>query len=71
MGSFGGVNINAQNLVQTVNLAEEKARIERELKEQERMYKLSQSLTDYREGLLNSTLMSQQKVRKNLKYKNT
>jgi hypothetical protein len=55
MGSFGGVNINAQNLVQTVNLAEEKARIERELKEQERMYKLSQSLTDYREGLLNST----------------
>ena len=55
MGSFGGVNIDAQNLVQTVNLAEEKKRIERELKEQERSYLLAQTLTDYREGLLNST----------------
>ena len=55
MGSFGGVGISAQNLVQTVNLAEEKARIERELKEQQRVYTLSQSLIDYRVGLLNST----------------
>jgi len=55
MGSFGGVGIDAQNLVQTVNLAEEKARIERELKEQQRVYTLSQSLIDYRVGLLNST----------------
>jgi hypothetical protein len=55
MGSFGGVNINAQNLVQTVQLAEQKKILEQQLNEQERMYKLSQSLTDYREELLNST----------------
>jgi hypothetical protein len=55
MGSFGGVNINAQNLVEAVNLAEQKKILEQQLNEQERMYKLSQSLTDYREGLLNST----------------
>jgi hypothetical protein len=55
MGSFGGVNIDAQNLVQTVQLAEQKKILEQELKEQERMFALSQSLTDYRQGLLNST----------------
>ena len=50
MGSFGGVNVNAENLIQTVNLAQEKA-----LLEQNRVDTLAQSLTDYREGLLNST----------------
>jgi hypothetical protein len=55
MGSFGGVNIDAQNFEQTVNLAEQKALIERQLKEQERMYALAQSLKDYRANLPNST----------------
>jgi hypothetical protein len=55
MGSFGGVNIDAQNLVQTVQLAEQKKILEQQLKEQERSYLLAQSLTDYRQGLLNST----------------
>ena len=55
MGSFGGVGINAQNLVEAVNLAEQKKILEQQLNEQERMYKLSQSLIDYRVGLLNST----------------
>lgn len=55
MGSFGGVGIDAQNLVQTVNLAEEKKRIERALLEQNRVDTLAQTLTDYRVGLLNST----------------
>jgi hypothetical protein len=50
MGSFGGVNVNAENLIQTVNLAQEKA-----LLEQNRVDTLAQSLTDYRVGLLNST----------------
>ena len=55
MGSFGGVNIDAQNFEQTVNLAEQKALIERQLKEQERMYALAQSLKDYRANLPDST----------------
>ena len=55
MGSFGGVGINAQNLVEAVNLAEQKKILEQQLKEQERSYLLAQSLTDYRQGLLNST----------------
>ena len=55
MGSFAGVNIDAQNLVKTVQLAEQKKTLEQQLNEQERMYKLSQSLIDYRVGLLNST----------------
>ena len=46
MGSFGGVGINAQNLVEAVNLAEQKKILEQQLNEQERMYKLSQSLID-------------------------
>lgn len=55
MGSFAGVNIDAQNLIKTVQLAEQKKTLEQQLNEQERMYKLSQSLIDYRVGLLNST----------------
>jgi|LakMenE01Jun11ns_1017448.scaffolds.fasta_scaffold9959005_22 hypothetical protein len=55
MGSFGGVNIDSQNFHQTVNLAEQKALIEKQLKEQERQYQLAQSLTDYRNNLNNST----------------
>jgi hypothetical protein len=55
MGSFGGVNIDSQNFQQTVNLAEQKALIEKQLKEQERQYQLAQSLTDYRNNLNNST----------------
>ena len=55
MGSFGGGGINAQNLVEAVNLAEQKKILEQQLKEQERSYLLAQSLTDYRQGLLNST----------------
>ena len=55
MGSFGGVKFDAQNFEQTVQSAEQKKILEQQLNEQERMYKLSQSLIDYREGLLNST----------------
>jgi hypothetical protein len=50
MGSFGGVKIDKQNFEQTVQLAQEKA-----LLGQNRIDTLAQSLTDYREGLLNST----------------
>lgn len=50
MGSFGGVNIDAQNFRQTVDLAQEKA-----LLEQSRIETLAQSLTDYRADLANST----------------
>lgn len=50
MGSFGGVKIDKQNFEQTVQLAQEKA-----LLGQNRVDTLAQSLTDYREGLLNST----------------
>jgi hypothetical protein len=50
MGSFGGVKVDAQNFEQTVQLAQEKA-----LLEQNRVDTLAQSLTNYREGLLNST----------------
>ena len=55
MGSFGGVKIDAQNFEQTVQLAEQKKILEQELKEQNRVDRLAQSLIDYREGLLNST----------------
>ena len=55
MGSFGGVKFDAQNFEQTVQLAEQKKILEQQLKEQERSYLLAQSLTDYRQGLLNST----------------
>ena len=55
MGSFGGVKFDAQNFEQTVQLAEQKKILEQQLKEQNRVDTLAQSLTDYREGLLNST----------------
>jgi len=55
MGSFGGVNIDAQNFEQTVQSAEQKKILEEQLNEQNRVDKLAQSLTDYRVGLLNST----------------
>jgi len=55
MGSFGGVKVDAENFEQTVQLAEQKALIEKQLKEQERMYALAQSLKDYRANLDNST----------------
>jgi hypothetical protein len=55
MGSFGGVKIDAQNFEQTVQLAEQKKILEQQLKEQNRVDTLAQSLTDYRVGLLNST----------------
>ena len=55
MGSFGGVKIDAENFQQTVDLAKEKALVERELLEQNRLATLSQSLTDYRVNLANST----------------
>lgn len=51
MGSFAGVSIDAQNLQEVVNLAEQK----KILAEQTKLYQLSQSLTDYRKNLLNST----------------
>ena len=47
MGSFAGVNIDAQNLEQAVSLAEQK----KILAEQTRQYQLYQSLTDYRNSL--------------------
>ncbi len=47
MGSFAGVNIDAQNLQQAVSLAEQK----KILAEQTREYQLSQSLLDYRNSL--------------------
>jgi hypothetical protein len=55
MGSFGGVNIDAQNFEQTVQSAEQKKILEQQLNEQNRVDKLAQSLIDYRVGLLNST----------------
>ena len=60
MGSFGGVKIDKQNFEETVQLAEQKKILaEQNLKnglfEQVRSEVLAQSLTDYREGLLNST----------------
>ena len=54
MGSFAGVKVDAENFEQTVQMAEQKALIERELKEQERIYALGQSLKDYRANLANS-----------------
>jgi hypothetical protein len=47
MGSFAGVSINALNLQQAVNLAEQK----KLLAEASRQYQLSQSLEDYRNSL--------------------
>ena len=55
MGSFGGVKVNAENFEQTVELAEQKALIERELLEKSRIETLEQSLNDYRNNLPNST----------------
>jgi hypothetical protein len=56
MGSFAGVNIDAQNLQQAVSLAEQK----KLLAEQARQYQLSQSLLDYRNSL--SPVVSDVKV---------
>jgi hypothetical protein len=47
MGSFAGVNIDAQNLQQAVSLAEQKKLLAEQLRE----YQLSQSLLDYRNSL--------------------
>jgi hypothetical protein len=47
MGSFAGVNIDAQNLQQAVSLAEQKKLLAEQLRE----YQLSQSLLDYRNNL--------------------
>jgi len=47
MGSFAGVNIDAQNLQQAVSLAEQK----KLLAEQSRLQVLNNSLTDYRNSL--------------------
>ena len=47
MGSLAGGIIDAQNLQQAVNLAEQK----KLLAEQTRIYQLSQSLLDYRNSL--------------------
>jgi len=55
MGSFGGVKFDAENFEQTVELAEQKALIERELLEKSRIETLEQSLNDYRNNLPNST----------------
>jgi hypothetical protein len=50
MGSFGGVKFDTQNFEQTVDLAQQKALIEKD-----RIALLAQSLTDYRDNLANST----------------
>ena len=54
MGSFAGVKVDAENFEQTVQLAEQKALIERELLEKSRIETLGQSLTDYRADLINN-----------------
>ena len=66
MGSFGGVEIDAENFQQTVDLAQQKA-----LLEQSRNDVLSQTLMDYRNGLTqpvaNNLLVNSEKLlRKNV-----
>ena len=51
MGSFGGVNIVADNFQQTVELAQEKASLLRDALEKNRIETISQSLANYRDGL--------------------
>jgi hypothetical protein len=50
MGSFGGVNIDAQNLEDVIVLAQQKA-----LYDEQRLAMLSQGLNDYRLNELNAT----------------
>ena len=54
MGSFGGVKVDMQNLTEAVELAQEKALFQQKLIDQNRVNTLSQSLEDYRFGLLNA-----------------
>lgn len=57
MGSFAGVNIDAQNLQEAVSLAEQKKLA---LEQARREYQLSQSLADYRNSL--PTMVSDVKI---------